>query len=52
MFPKHRDKDFVEHHSLGFKNRKNVDLFKHYFRLYVKNKFTIKKGKKDYLVFK
>lgn len=37
----------MEQHSLGFKNKNNYDLFKHYFRVYKQNKFYIKLAKKD-----
>lgn len=34
--------NWVKQHSDGFKSKKNVDLFQHYYRMYLKNRF--KKG--------
>lgn len=46
-FPVHRDFDFVANHALGFKGKGNVDLFKFYYRLYLKNKFAFQKNRKE-----
>jgi hypothetical protein len=46
-FPVHRNVNFVSNHSLGFKGKENVDLFKFYYRLYLKNKFAIQKIRKE-----
>ena len=40
-FPVHKDFDFVAAHAEGFKGKMNIDLFKFYYRLYMKNKFFI-----------
>ncbi|CAD8195762.1 unnamed protein product [Paramecium pentaurelia] len=47
QFPLHRDFDFVANHAMGFKGKGNVDLFKFYYRLYMKNKFAIQKIRKE-----
>ncbi|CAD8122362.1 unnamed protein product [Paramecium sonneborni] len=47
QFPLHREFDFVANHALGFKGKGNVDLFKFYYRLYMKNKFAIQKIRKE-----
>ncbi|CAD8212499.1 unnamed protein product [Paramecium octaurelia] len=47
QFPLHRDFDFVANHAMGFKGKGNVDLFKFYYRLYLKNKFAIQKIRKE-----
>jgi hypothetical protein len=39
--------DYVKSHGEGFKNLENVDLLKHYLRLYKKNKFRMKKIKDE-----
>ncbi|CAD8111991.1 unnamed protein product [Paramecium sonneborni] len=47
QFPLHREFDFVANHAMGFKGKGNVDLFKFYYRLYMKNKFAIQKIRKE-----
>ncbi|CAK57366.1 unnamed protein product (macronuclear) [Paramecium tetraurelia] len=47
QFPLHRDFDFVANHAMGFKGKSNVDLFKFYYRLYLKNKFAIQRIRKE-----
>lgn len=39
--------NYVKSHGEGFKNLENVDLLKHYLRLYKKNKFRVKKIKDE-----
>ncbi|KAL4442824.1 hypothetical protein ABPG74_010713 [Tetrahymena malaccensis] len=46
-FPFHQIVDFVKNHSQGFENKQNTDLHKHYQRMYIKNKFKIKKLRHD-----
>lgn len=46
-FPIHRDKDWIEDHAQGFQNKSNIDLFKHYMRLFMKNKFRILQVRKE-----
>lgn len=46
-FPIHRDKDWVDEHAQGFQNKQNIDLFKHYMRLFMKNKFRILQVRKE-----
>lgn len=40
-FPVHNTKFFVGEHNKGYKNRGNIDLFKHYYRMYKKNKWIL-----------
>ena len=47
-FPMHNEeRNYVQEHGQGYKNRENVDLFAHYFRMYLKNKFKINQIKKE-----
>ncbi|EAS03033.2 hypothetical protein TTHERM_00444160 (macronuclear) [Tetrahymena thermophila SB210] len=46
-FPIHNEKDFVNLHSQGFKGKQNIDLFKHYLRMYMKNKYKVNQIKKE-----
>ncbi len=40
-------KNYVRFHSLGFSEKSNVDLLKHYLRFFKKNKFRIKKNRAE-----
>ncbi|KAL4493539.1 hypothetical protein ABPG72_007547 [Tetrahymena utriculariae] len=46
-FPIHNEKNFVNLHAQGFKGKQNIDLFKHYLRMYMKNKFKVNQIKKE-----
>ena len=42
-FPYHIMVDIVKKHNSGFEEKGNLDLHKHYQRMYLKNKYHIKK---------